>query len=100
MKAGVGLWNGLERVATEVVFILGFNTEKDSEFVVMHGNFYLSEPVVDGGKGGGHKEEEELLVCAGCNAGRSFITVYSSLHVCRRLHMAQVKYIDLGLETI
>lgn len=72
MKARVGLWNGLERVPTEVVFIIGFNTEKDSKFVVMHGHFCLSGPVKNGGKGGGHKEEE---VGVNCNASRSFKTL-------------------------
>lgn len=35
-----------------------FSTPKALEFVVMHSHSCLSGPVIDGGRGGGHKEEE------------------------------------------
>lgn len=46
----------------EPVFLcLAVGFSKAQEFVVMHGHSCLSGLVIDGGMGGGHKEEEEYM---------------------------------------
>lgn len=58
------------------VTAIDIRPQKGLVFVVMHGYFCLSGAVIDGRRGGGHKQvEERMSLSGGFVAGRSFITL-------------------------